>query len=327
MQVAARLPNSAIMTRTRALCALAIVAVISNAAPAWAATCLDAEIMSSGGMAVTSPFGVDRTGRASKGWHMGLDIVNGQGKGSPIYSGSTGKAQYRYQASGAGHYMTIDSGDMRYLYMHLQNADQRLSGKQVSAGDRLGQMGCSGMRNCAPHLHLSAQIKGDSLSSSGAQGRAFNSMSKSLSNRPLTADGIKAALPNSWYVVNPEPFLPHPIPFRESTKGYGPQMGGWRSMTLPRTCSPDPSVVPNARVASTTDTGSSSAGLDSQASMRSGGEGYAGAAADQEMHGLTVELAKLSAAEAAQSSQAARFLVEANNESALAHLLLIASDK
>lgn len=298
--------------------------VACGAPPAVAQVCLSTNIQSTAGEIVTSPFGVDRTGRASAGWHQGLDIANARGKGDPVYSGSNGTATYRRQERGAGMFMTITSGDMRYLYMHLQNARTDLSGKAVQAGEQIGEQGCTGMQSCAPHLHLGAQMKGSALRQSGAQGRVWQEGGTKLST-PLTGDAIKSALPTAWYLVNPEPFLPHQIPIDGSggkQAVYGPQMGGWRSQTLPRTCSPDQTIVDNPRIASTTDTGAAGAAVDSQATLKSGTEGYAANAAGQDRHGVVVELARLSAADMTAAAQLAQLNAEARRDSALAHLLV-----
>lgn len=59
--------------------ACAVLALTGEAA--GAGTCLTADIMNPSGQRVSSPYGVDRTGRAgaSAGYHQGMDIVNSEG--------------------------------------------------------------------------------------------------------------------------------------------------------------------------------------------------------------------------------------------------------
>jgi len=56
-----------------------------------AGMCLQIPIMSQAGEKATSPFGVDRTGRASVGYHLGLDLINSVGRGDSIYAGVPGR--------------------------------------------------------------------------------------------------------------------------------------------------------------------------------------------------------------------------------------------
>lgn len=303
---------------------IALAGAVSIISVAEAATCLVHRTNSAGGEKIISPYGVDRTGRASAGWHQGLDITNSAGMGDPILSGTNGTVNFSYQARGAGNYATVTSGDMRFLYMHMRRVLTELNGKSVSAGQQIGEMGCSGLANCPVHLHLGAMMRGDALQASGAAGRVWRE-GAGKSGTPLTADQIKSAMPTAWYLVNPEPFLDHQIPFDGSggqPAVYGPQMGGWRSQTLPRTCSPDQTTFENPRLASTTGTGSSDAALDSQATNRSGSEGFAATMAGQERRGVVVELAKQTTAELAQTAQSSALAYQAQMDSAMAHLLV-----
>lgn len=310
---------------------LALAGTLSASPAAYGATCLVHRTNLAAGEKIISPYGVDRTGRASAGWHQGLDIINNAGLGDPILSGSAGTVSFTHQrhGHGAGDYAVVTSGDMRYLYLHMRRVMTELADKSVSAGQQIGEMGCSGLANCPVHLHLGAMMRGDALKASGAGGRVWREGSgKSAS--PLTADQIKGAMPAAWYLVNPEPFLDHQVPFDGSggqPAVYGPQMGGWRSQTLPRTCSPDQTTFENPRLASTTGTGSSDAAIDSQATNRSGSEGFAAKIAGQERRGVVVEFAKLATAELAQTSQSSALAYQAQMDSALAHLLLLEAEK
>lgn len=304
---------------------LAFLAAALAAAPALGAACLTHRTNSLAGEKIVSPYGVDRTGRASKGWHQGIDIVNSAGRGDPILSGSAGTVNFRHSQGAAGNYATVNSGDMRYIYMHMETVMDRLAGKSVAAGDQIGTMGCSGLApGCPVHLHLGAMMRGDALQASGAAGRVWREgAGKSAS--PLSADQIKAALPTAWYLVNPEPFLSHQIPLDGSggaAAAYGPQMGGWRSVSLPRTCSPDQTTFENSRLASTTGTGAAANAIAGVAADRGGNEGAAATIAGQDRHGLIVALAKLSAAELHQNTAIAALRDQAHADVALAHLLL-----
>lgn len=315
------------MQKTVAKLVLLLLVLVGGAGQARAAACLVHRTHSAAGERVVSPYGVDRTGRASAGWHQGLDIVNSAGSGDPILSGTAGRVSYGYQKHGAGQYITVNAGDMRWLYMHMQQARQDLVGKSVQPGEQIGQMGCSGMEKCKPHLHLGALLRGDALQAAGGGGRVWREGSgKSLGNSPLTADAVKSAMPAAWYLVNPEPYLDHQIPMDGSGGAaavYGPQLGGWRTATLPRTCSPDQTVIESPRLASTTGTGAASAAVDSVASNASGNEGAAAVAAGQDRHGLAVEYARLVAADLAATTAQADLDVRAAQDSALAHLLLL----
>ncbi len=87
----------------------------------FAQVCLEKDIMSPAGQAVSSPYGVNRTGRrgASPGYHQGLDIINSAGSGTPIYSGSSGEVRF-YPFSGGGVVADVNSGgSTRFIYLHV----------------------------------------------------------------------------------------------------------------------------------------------------------------------------------------------------------------
>ncbi len=83
---------------------------------AMAATCLTHTTHEREGEAVTSPFGVARNLENSKGWHMGLDIVNHARSKGPIYSGSAGRVDHGRDSVNS---VTVTSGDMKYQYLHM----------------------------------------------------------------------------------------------------------------------------------------------------------------------------------------------------------------
>ena len=253
--------------------AFGLIALSLSHGSALAGTCLTSDIMSPAGQRVSSPYGVDRTGRrgASNGYHQGLDVVNSQGAGTPIYSGSSGPTKF-YHFGGGGNIADVTSGDTRFLYLHMNTLTLKkgeVVSKTVSAGDQVGTMGCAGMKQCAPHLHLGTLLKGSALSTTGTNGRAWKEFSgKSAS--PMTADAIKAALPAAWYYVNPEPFLPRQIPISYK---YPDMAGGPRDTTLPKTCSPGANEGAASETVSRSDSLSRQNTIKSAAEKAVGSEG------------------------------------------------------
>ncbi|MFY9290251.1 MAG: peptidoglycan DD-metalloendopeptidase family protein [Methylorubrum rhodinum] len=310
---------------------------------AQAGTCLSADIMSPAGQKVSSPYGVDRTGRATAGYHQGIDIVNSAGRGTPIMSGSSGPARF-YKFGGGGTVADVISGDTRFIYLHM---DTTILGKEggstsVNAGDKVGTMGCAGMKNqgpnCGPHLHLYTLLKGSSLASSGYTGRTWRQGASKLS-RPLTADQIKAATPATWYYVNPEPFLPRQIPIGNP---YPDMEGGpGRKMTLPKTCQPGnnestttlppvdpptnpptpPKTVkrPTSETPSAADTQSQQKSIESAAGGPSGSSDHAVKTANQPNRSLYIELARNNATELTAHT----FDYDAQMDAALAQLVIL----
>lgn len=282
-----------------------------------AGTCLTADIMSPGGQRVSSPYGVNRTGRpgASAGYHQGMDIVNSQGAGTKIFSGSGGPVSY-YEFRGGGVIADVISGDTRFLYLHMNTTTLKegQSGR-VAAGDQVGTMGCEGMRQCAPHLHLGTLLKGSALSSTGANGRAWK-MGSGKGASPMTADAIKSALPQAWYYVNPEPFLPRQIPI--STK-YPDMAGGPRDTTLPKTCSPGANEGAASETVSRSDTQSRQASISAAAERSTGSEDHAVKVANQPNRSLYIELARTNATELTANT----FDYDAQMDAALAQLVAL----
>ncbi|WP_082171541.1 M23 family metallopeptidase [Methylobacterium indicum] len=285
--------------------------------PTIAGTCLTVDIMSPGGQRVSSPFGVDRSGRpgASAGYHQGLDIVNSQGAGTPIYSGSSGSVKYRNFGKG-GVIADVVSGDTRFLYLHMNVATfQNRQSPTIAAGEQVGTMGCKGMDHCAPHLHLGTLLKGSALSASGTNGRVWSEGSRKSSS-PLTADAIKSAVPSAWYYVNPEPFLPRQIPI---TAKYKDMAGGPRDTTLPKTCSPGPNEGAASETVSRSDTQSQQAAIASAAERPTGSEDHAVKVANQPNRSLYIELARNNATELTANT----FDYDAQMDAALAQLVAL----
>jgi Peptidase family M23 len=288
-----------------------------NTEIAAAGTCLTSDVMSPAGQRVSSPYGVDRTGRpgASAGYHQGLDIVNSQGAGTPVYSGSSGSIKYRGFGSG-GTIADIVSGDTRFFYLHMNVLTfQNREKPTIAAGEQVGTMGCMGMKQCAPHLHLGTLLKGSALSASGTNGRVWNEISRKSSS-PLTADTIKSALPSAWYYVNPEPFLPRQIPISNK---YRDMAGGPRDTTLPKTCSPGPNEGAASETVSRSDSQSRQAAITSAAGKAVGSEDHAVKVANQPNRSLYIELARNNATELTANT----FEYDAEMDAALAQLVAL----
>ncbi|WP_322995430.1 M23 family metallopeptidase [Castellaniella sp.] len=260
---------------------------------------------------------------------MGLDIVNHAREQGPIYSATAGMVS---EARGKTNFVTVNSGDMKVNYLHMFAPNRRV--RQVSGGDQIGRMGSAGAG--AVHLHIETQIRGDALKAAGGKSRAFSRRDK-FGHRPLTSDAILAAAPAAWFFVNPEPFLVNQIKYQAGLgQKYREQLGEVRTQTLPRTCSPsqtplapgqqppaeDPSVI-----TTTTETGDAKSVVQDIASDRSNSEPGAAAMAGQSRHGVFVDLAKVIAAENLQNSAAADLENQARLESALAHLLLLKTER
>ncbi|MCJ2029499.1 M23 family metallopeptidase [Methylobacterium sp. J-043] len=294
---------------------LAFIALVLFCEPTKAGTCLSVDIMSPGGQRVSSPYGVDRSGRpgASAGYHQGMDIVNSQGAGTPIYSGSSGSITYRNFGKG-GVIADVTSGDTRFFYLHMNVATfQNRESSTISAGEQVGTMGCKGMDRCAPHLHLGTLLKGSSLSTTGTNGRVWREGTrKSVS--PLTADAIKEAVPSAWYYVNPEPFLPRQIPISNK---YPDMAGGPRDTTLPKTCSPGANEGAASETVSRSDSQSQQAAIASAAEKATGSEDHAIKVANQPTRSLYIELARINATELTANT----FDYDAQMDAALAQLV------
>lgn len=264
------------------------------AAPAVAGTCLT-QVMDGGGLKITSPYGVDRTGRATPGFHQGVDLVNNSGMGAQIRAGSSGPLFYR-SFRGGGIAANVTSGDTKFVYLHMRHGNAPGTSRQASPGDPLGRVGCEGMRQCAPHLHLYALLTGASLSSNGYSGRTWREFSGKLA-RPMTGDQIKNAAPTSWYYVNPERFLPQRVPI---TNPYPDMEGGRRTQSLEPTCSAGPpgTGAPGSQVNDTPSTASKRSpdeAISGDSAVAAGSEDYSVKMADQPIRSLHIELSKLSA--------------------------------
>jgi murein DD-endopeptidase MepM/ murein hydrolase activator NlpD len=101
---------------------------------------------------VTSEFG-RRWGRV----HEGIDI--GGPIGSPVLAARSGSVSYTGRMGGYGNMTLIDhGGGIVTAYAHQSSIGVRV-GQQVSAGQRIGSIGCTG--SCTgPHLHFEVRVSG-----------------------------------------------------------------------------------------------------------------------------------------------------------------------
>jgi murein DD-endopeptidase MepM/ murein hydrolase activator NlpD len=102
---------------------------------------------------ITSPFG-PRWG----GFHYGIDI--GVPTGTPIHAAAGGKVIYCGWEGGYGNLVVLDNGgNLATAYAH-QSAIAVTCGQDVSQGDVIGYVGCTG--HCfGPHLHFEVRIDGN----------------------------------------------------------------------------------------------------------------------------------------------------------------------
>jgi murein DD-endopeptidase MepM/ murein hydrolase activator NlpD len=102
---------------------------------------------------ITSPFGW-RWGRM----HQGIDI--GVPSGTPIHAAASGTVIYCGWETGYGNLVVLDNGgDLATAYAH-QSSIAVACGQQVSQGEVLGYVGCTG--HCTgPHLHFEVRINGE----------------------------------------------------------------------------------------------------------------------------------------------------------------------
>ena len=111
---------------------------------------------------VTSPFGW-RWGRM----HEGIDI--GVGYGTPIHAAAGGTVIYCGWEEGYGNFVVLDhGGNLATAYGH-QSQIAVTCGQQVSQGDVIGYVGCTG--HCfGPHLHFEVRVNGNPVDPLGYLG-------------------------------------------------------------------------------------------------------------------------------------------------------------
>lgn len=215
--------------------------------PVMAQQCLQGPIMSETGEEAMSPFGVDRTGRTNSGGvHLGLDIVNGVGIGDPILAGLPGKIVLARIDATNSVFMQVAGGRQQVGYLH-GNSQQVRVGDVVAANDQVITMGSKGA-GPAVHLHLYMALRGDVIASEAASAGAVWPQASAggywgnKRGTPLSGAALRNAAPATFYMVNPETFLHHRIPWRPGilTVAQYRRQGFIREdgLTLPPTCRP-----------------------------------------------------------------------------------------
>lgn len=205
-----------------------------------------------------SPFGLDRTGRTkSGGVHLGLDMVGGA-RGAPVLAGLPGRILLARQDSTNSVFMMVDGGQQQVGFLHGDSIFVR-QGQQVGPTDQVIDMGAKGA-GAAVHLHLYVALRGDVIAQSAAaagavwpQGGAGNYWGSKRST-PLTGAALRGAAPEAFYMVNPETFLHHRIPWSAGIltvqqyidQGFSRPDG----LTLPPTCSPSSETFERGEFAS-----------------------------------------------------------------------------
>lgn len=195
---------------------------------------------SEAGARVMSPYGVMRSSRtgASNGYHQGLDIINSAGRGDPLYAAQNAKIWQMTNGSGGLRIIT-EAGDQRVIWMHVDRFDPGIrQGSDVTRDTKIGEMGATGtINNATVHHHLGMLMRGSKVQSLGGGSRVWSTGDGQFvgtKNRaPLTSEGIKAAAPEQWYFVDPEPFLYKQLPYRD---GLRAQYNLDRDTTAPNDC-------------------------------------------------------------------------------------------
>lgn len=92
--------------------------------------------------------------------HTGIDLA--APAGTAVHAATAGFARVGYDERGAGLFVAIAFDDhVRILYCHLRRAIVA-SGRQVSAGEVIGEVGATGLAT-GPHVHLEIQVDGRSV--------------------------------------------------------------------------------------------------------------------------------------------------------------------
>ena len=107
---------------------------------------------------ITSPFG-NRTSptAGASSYHQGVDLDTGTGW--TVVAAKAGRVVIAGYGSAAGNYVKIDHGDgVSSIYMHL-NSYCVSSGQMVSAGQKIGETGATGVAT-GDHLHFGIAVNG-----------------------------------------------------------------------------------------------------------------------------------------------------------------------
>ena len=140
------------MRRLLPLTAALLVALLAPAAPALAAWTwpLQGEVIT-GYLNGDDPY--------AAGQHRGIDIAGALG--TPVVAAAAGEVRFAGTAGSSGLTVSVRTDDgFDTSYLHLGAAHVR-AGERVSAGQRLGDVGTSGVRSAgAPHLHFGVREAG-----------------------------------------------------------------------------------------------------------------------------------------------------------------------
>lgn len=220
--------------------------------------CFERDLISMAGVRVTSPMGVDRTGRASAGYHLGLDIANDAGRGDPVYAGLAGTV-VRSTADRTNS-VFIQTADGRQRVGYLHGAARRVAqGNAVLPDTAVIVQGDTGAPG-AVHLHLEVHVSGEVMASLGeAAGRVWplqdpTAFFGNKGSSGLSGASLVGAAPAAFYVVNPETYLHSRLPFAPSVlsasqyaaQGFSRPDG----KTLEPTCAPSSDIVENGGMVS-----------------------------------------------------------------------------
>lgn len=226
--------------------------------PGGVGTCFQNDLMSMAGIRATSPFGVDRTGRASAGHHLGLDLANNAGMGDPIMAGIAGKVVL--SVANATNSVFIESSDGRQRVGYRHGASRRVAQGDAVLPDTVvitqGDLGSPG----AVHLHLEVHISGEVMASLGeSAGRVWPLKDRETffgakASSGLSGASLGGAAPAAFYVVNPETYLYSRVNFTPSVlsssqyaaQGFSRPDG----LTLAPTCAPSADFVNRGGMAS-----------------------------------------------------------------------------
>ena len=242
--------------------------------PAGGGRCFERDLLSMAGIRVTSPFGVDRTGRASAGHHLGIDLANDAGRGDLVYAGVEGTVVLSAANRTNSVFVETTNGRQRVGFLH--GAARRVAQGDVVLPDTavitMGDTGAPG----AVHLHLEVHVSGEVMASLGeAAGRVWPLQSResffgSKASSGLSGASLEGAAPAPFYVVNPETYLHSRLPFTSSVlsapqyaaQGFSRPDG----KTLEPTCAPGGDFVSQGGMVSsnggtTADGGASSFGV------------------------------------------------------------------
>lgn len=276
-------------------------------------------VMNENGARLMSPYGADRSGRAgaSAGYHQGLDMVNnltgGSPENNPAKAGHAGKLSFKFKGSG-GNWVAVRSPTDLYntVYFHLAHKDFQkfaYSGRTVQAGETVGYIGNTGTQGAkvndrqGAHLHLGMTVRGSIVQQAGQGGRVMATggcpTCGTKSRPPLSAAAISSAKNDTWYFVNPEPFLhkriPIPADLAASYRGYF-QSRADKTQTLPNNCQIDNSAlnVAENQAPMTTGSGTSNSGAEAGiGSFRTEGEDFAASEAAEEERSNLLNLSRI----------------------------------